>query len=290
MAVSTMEHAMRAVGDGDEVYFGGFGFAEPFAAAHQLIRDGVRELHLVRSSGGVLLDQLVGAGCVSDATIAHCWNAIGPVPTNAFRRAVEDGDPRTLDVEEHGLGSLVLRLFAGARRLPFIPAGPVESTGQFEHRAVPEKFSAVQFDGETHYVMRPLNPDVSIVHAQRADERGNVQLSGARADVKYGAMAAETLIVTTESIVQSDEIRQAPERTIVPGFMVDHVVETPGGAHPSGVHDCYGRDIDFLEHYGEVTRTRDGFDAFLEEFVYEIDDHANYLEAVRASGFEEAPA
>jgi glutaconate CoA-transferase subunit A len=287
MAVSTMTTAIEAVDGGDVVYVGGFGFAQPFSAVHELIRQGVSDLHVIRSSGGVLLDQLVGAGCVSETTIAHCWNAVGPTPTSAFRRAAEDGVPRPITVEEHGLGNLVLRLFAGARRLPFVPAGPVESTGQFENQSFSGKFSEVTFDGDSHYVMEPLNPDVSIIHVPRADERGNAQLTGARAEIKHGAMAADTLLVTTEEVVSSEQIQDTPDETVVPGFMIDHVVESPGGAHPSGVLGCYGRDIDYLEHYGEVTGSLDDFEAYLDEWVYGVSDRAEYLEAVRASGFAE---
>lgn len=285
MAVSTMEQAMRRVSDGDDVYVGGFGFAQPFAAAHELIRQGVSDLHVVRTSGDVLLDQLIGAGAVSRITIAHCWNAIGPAPTSAYRRAAEDGDPHPLAIEEYGLGNLVLRLFAGARRLPFVPAGPVESTGQFEHRQDDDKFLEVTLDGEQHYVMRPVRPDVGIIHVPRADERGNAQLTGARAEIKYGAMAADHLVVTADEIVSSDAIQSAPEHTVVPGFMVDDLVETPGGAHPSGLHGCYSRDIDYLEHYGQATTSRESFEVFLDEYVYGVDDHEEYLDVVRANGY-----
>lgn len=278
---------MGTVGDGDEVYVGGFGFAQPFAAAHELIRQDVSDLHVIRSSGDILLDQLIGGGCVSETTIAHCWNAVGPAATSAFRRAAEDGVPEPLAIEEHGLGNLVLRLFAGARDLPFVPAGPVEATGQFEHRLSPEKFTEVSLDGETHYVMRPLTPDVAIVHVRQADERGNVQLTGARAEIKFGAMAADRLVVTAEEIVDSEEIQDSPEDTIVPGFMVDAVVESPGGAHPSGVHGCYPRDIDYLEHYGDVTKTLEGFEEFLAEWVDGVADRAEYLETARSRGFTE---
>lgn len=287
MATASVREAIAPVEDGDEVYVGGFGFAQPFSAAHELIRRGVSDLHVVRSSGGVLLDQLVGAGCVSTATIAHCWNAAGPTPTHAFRRAVEDGVPGELAVEEHGLGTLALRLFAGARRLPFVPAGPVEGTGAFEHATFPETFAAVEFDGETHHVVRPLRPDVSVIHARRADERGNVQLTGARAEVKYGAMAADELVVTVEEVVSNGTIREVPEHTIVPSFAVDRVVESPGGAHPTGVHGGYPRDVPYLLHYGAETGTEADFEAFLNRWVHGVPDRAAYLALLPEEGFAE---
>lgn len=285
MAAPSVAQATRRIADGDEVYLGGFGFAQPFAVGHELIRQGRSDLHVVRSSGGILLDQLVGAGCVSKATIAHCWNAVGPAPTSAYRRAAEEGIPRPLAVEEYGLGNLVLRLFAGARRLPFVPAGPVEATGQFDHRQAEDKFVEATVGGETHHAMGPLNPDVSVVHAPRADERGNLQLTGARAEIKYGAMAGETLVATVEERVPGEAIQSAPEHTIVPGFMVDEVVEVPGGAHPAGVHGCYGRDIDYLEEYGRRTTSEEAFEAFVEEYVHAVEDRAQYLDVVRDNGF-----
>lgn len=285
MAVSSMEQAVSAVSNGDDVYIGGFGFAQPFSATHELIRQDISDLHVIRSSGDILLDQLVGAGCVEETTIAHCWNAIGPTATSAYRRAVEDSIPCSLDVEEFGLGLLVLRLFAGARRLPFIPAGPVEGTGQFEQQTFSEKFMPVEFDGKTHYVMRPLNPDVSIVHVRYADKRGNAQLTGPRGEIKYGAMAADTLIVTAEEIISSEEIQDTPEYTIVPDFMVDYVVESPGGSHPSGVHGAYNRDIDYLAYYGETTDTREGFEAFLDKWIYGVTDRAEYRELLETENF-----
>jgi glutaconate CoA-transferase subunit A len=287
MTVSTMTEAIGTVEDGDKAYVGGFGFAQPFSAIHELIRQNLSNLHVIRSSGDVLLDQLVGAGCVSETTIAHCWNAVGPTPTSAFRRAAEDSVPGPLTIEEHGLGNLVLRLFAGARRLPFVPAGPVESTGQFGHQSFADKFTEVTVEDETYYVMKPLNPDVSIIHVPRADRRGNAQLTGARAEIKHGAMAADTLIVTAEEFVTSESIQETPDETVLPGFMIDHVVESRGGAHPSGVHGRYARDIDYLQYYGEVTRSLDGFETYLDEWVYGVDDRTEYLEAVRANGFEE---
>ena len=289
MAVSTVTQAVDCISDGDEVYLGGFGFAQPFAVSHELVRQGVSDLHVVRASGDILLDQLVGAGCVSEATIAHCWNAVGPAPTSAYRRAAEDGIPQPLSTEEYGLGNLVLRLFAGARRLPFVPAGPVESTGQFEHRQSEEKFREVTVGGDSYYAMEPLNPDVSVIHAPRADERGNVQLTGAQAETKHGAMAADHLLVTVEEVVPAAETQSAPDHTVVPGFMIDDVVEVPGGAHPAGVHGHYARDIDYLQHYGNETASLASFEEFLEEYVGGVDDREEYLEVVRANGFGPNP-
>lgn len=285
-----MSDAVETIDDGDEVFLGGFGYNQPYSAVHELIRQGRSDLRIARTSGDTLLDQLIGAGCVSEVTSSHCWNAIGPTPTHAFRRAVEDGDPTDVAFEEHGLGNLVLRLFAGARRLPFVPAGPVEGTGQFEHRVEDDKFEPVTVGGEKHHVMQPLNPDVGVIHVHRADESGNVQIDGARAAMRYGAMACDRLIAVTEGVVTTDEIKQAPESTIVPSFVVDAVVESPGGSHPAGVLGRYERDVAYFEHYGEVTATRSGFEDYLDEWVYGVADRAAYLDRLEAAGFGEVVA
>lgn len=287
----SLAEVVAEVSDGDEVYLGGFGYNQPFAAAHEIIRQELSDLRIVRASGDIMLDQLVGAGCVSEAVVSHCWNAIGPTPTYAFRRAVEHGIPRPLAVEEYSLGNIVLRFFAGARHLPFIPTGPVEHTAQFENQALDEaKFVPVSYDDETYHVLPPLNPEIGFIHATRADDRGNAQLRGAHAAIKHGALACDRLVVLTEELVGSEEIQRTPGSTIVPEFMVDHVIHVPGGSHPSGVIDHYGRDVPYFQAYGDRTRTREGFEAFLEEWVYDVRDRAEYLEKAKAAGFEEVPS
>lgn len=286
-----LDTSVCAVHDGDTVFFGGFGYNQPFAIAHELIRREVSDLTVVRGSGDILLDQLVGAGCVSEAVVAHCWNAIGPTPTHAFRRAVESDDPQPLAVEEFGLGDLNLRLFAGARRLPFIPTTGVVGTGQFEHRMLDEnKFVEVTVGDETHHVLQPLAPDVGFVHVHRADESGNAQLFGPKAEMKYGAMACDHLVVTAEEIVATETIQSAPEQSILPAFIVDDVVEVLGGSHPAGVLDYYPRDVAYLEHYGEATVDTDGFEAFLDEWVYGVEDRSEYLTKLEESRFRRVPA
>lgn len=287
----TLTEAVADLSDGQEVYLGGFGFSQPFAAAHEMIRQGLSDLRIVRPSGDILLDQLVGAGCVSEAVISHCWNAIGPTPTHAFRRAVEDGEPRPLAVEEYSLGNIVLRFFAGARRLPFVPASPVEGTGQFEERALSDdKFVPVTVDGERYYVMPPLRPEVGFVHAHRVDEHGNAQLYGARAEIKHGAMSCDRLVVVAEEFVDSSAVQDTPNSTVIPGFMVDQVAVAPGGSHPTGVLGRYGRDVEYFQYYGEQTRTVEGFESFLDEWVYGVPDREEYVELARQRGFTEVPA
>lgn len=283
--LTTLEEAVGIVDDGSTVYLGGFGYNQPFAVVHELIRQEARELRVVRASGGVPLDLLIGAGCVREAVVSHCWNAIGPAPTYAFRRAVEDGVPRELDVEEFGLGELALRLFAGARGLPFVPAGAVEGTGQFQHRLHDDKYTPVEFDGETHHVLKPLAPDVGFVHVQRADEEGNAQLRGPRAELQWGALACDRLVVVAETIVDTDRIRETPGETLFGTASADAVVECPGGAHPSGVLDCYERDVPYLQYYASATETRGAFEEYVQTWIHDAESRQAYLRLLEEHGF-----
>lgn len=288
MTRSTLGEAIDHVSAGDTVYLGGFGYNQPFAVAHELIRRGVDDLRVVRPSGDILLDQLVGAGLVAETVTSHCWNAIGPSPTHAFRRAVEDGDPRPLQVAEFGLGDLVLRFFAGARGLPFVPAAPPTGTGQFEQAAGRDAFASVTVDGASHHVMDPLAPDVGCIHVHRADEQGNAQLRGPLAELPDGPLACETVIVTAEEIVPTETIRATPELTVLPAVAVDAVVECPGGAHPSGVIGRYERDVAYLQAYTEWTETAAGFEEFLQTWVYDVSDRSAYRDLATAEGFGDA--
>jgi glutaconate CoA-transferase subunit A len=277
--------AICRVDDGDEVFIGGFGYNQPFAAAHEFIRQDLEDLRVVRASGGILLDQLVGAGCVSEIVASHCWNVIGPTPTHAFRRAVEDGVPNEISVREYGLGDLVLRLFAGARRLPFVPTGPADGLNELTPPCEADDLATVTFKGTNYDVLQPLNPDVGIIHAARVDTDGNVHVRGPLAEMKHGAMAAETLIVQAEKIVSTDLTRETPERTLLPGFMVDDAVEVPGGARPSGVLYNYERDIEFFAHYGANTETVADFEAFLDKWVRDVSTPREYLDLLVDEGF-----
>jgi glutaconate CoA-transferase subunit A len=282
---TSLAEAVGHAAAGYSVYLGGLGFNQPFAAAHELIRQDLDQLTVIRPSGDIMLDQLIGAGCVSHVIISHCWNAIGPAPTHAFRRAVESGDPNPITVEEYGLGDFTLRLLSGARDLPFVPAGPARGTGQYKHAVADDKYVPVEMEDTEYLVMKPLKPDIGFVHVHKADSRGNAQISGPHAEMKHGAMAADRLVVLTEEIVSNDEIREQPRQTILPEYLVDHLVEVPGGSHPSGVLGRYGRDLEYFEQYAERTESVDGFDDYLEKWVYGVNGRAEYLELLNAEGF-----
>jgi len=273
------EAVERFVGDGAEVYFGGFGFMQAFALAHEVIRQRKTGLTVVREAGDILVDQLIGAGCVRRVITSHIWNPIGPSSAYCFRRAVEKGDP-PIEVEEMGYGAISMALFAGAMGLPFMPTTEHVATGQFQHRSFlgDRKFQVIEspFSGEKVTLVAPLTPEVGLVHVQRADVEGNSQLAGPLGNIRYGANACRTIVVSAEEIVDKGLIQLSSNLTIIPGFRVAAVVHEPWGAHPSESFGYYDRDIHFAYDYSQQAHAREGFEAFLEEWVYGLADRREY--------------
>lgn len=267
------------VQDGSTVYFGGFGFLQAFSLAHEVIRQRKRELTVVREAGDILVDQLIGAGCVRRLVTSHVWNPIGPSSAYCFRRAVEERDP-PVEVEEMGYGSISMALMAGAMDLPFMPTTEHAGTGQFQHRSFlgERKFQVIEspFSGEKVTVVAPLKPEVGLIHVQRADVEGNCQVVGPLGNLRFGANACRTIVASAEEIVDKGLIQLSSNLTIIPGFRVSAVVHDSLGAHPSESFGYYDRDIQFAYGYSQRARTRDGFQAFLDEWVFGVNDREEY--------------
>lgn len=283
--LSLAQAAARFVRPRSWVYLGNFGSVN-FAAGHELIRQGIDDLWLVMSSGGILFDQLVGTGQVARAVIGHCWNPIGPGPAHAFRRAVEHGRPRPFELTEMTLGSLNLALMAGAHDWPFAPelalagSGYAQTLGADRYARVESPFAP----GERVGVVAPIRPDVAIVHAQLVDRWGNAQILGPRGEVSWAAFAADAVVVVAEEVVDDDVVLAHPERTVVPGVAVDAIVVEPWAAHPEGVYGHYERDIDHFAYYERESRDEAGLQAYLDRFVRGVADRAGYLRAVVDAG------
>lgn len=277
--MTAREAVERFVGDGEVVYIGGFGFMQAYALAHEVIRQGKRDLTVVREAGDILVDQLIGAGCVRRVIASHLWNPIGPSSAYCFRRAMEGRDP-PIEMEEMGYGAICMALMAGALDLPFMPTTEHVGTGQFQHRSFlgDRKFQVVEspFSGEKVTVVAPLKPDVGLVHVQRADVEGNSQVIGPLGNLRYGANACRTIVVSAEEIVDKGLVQLSSNLTIVPGFRVAAVVHEPWGAHPSEAFGYYDRDIHFAYGYSQQARTREGFDDFLKEWVNGVADRREY--------------
>lgn len=247
------------------VFLGGFGHAVPFALGHELIRAGRRDLTICRSGADILADQLIAAGCVSKVVFGWIGNPDVGI-SHAFRRAVADG---TIEWEEWTNWSMVLRLQAGASGVPFLPARVLlagDGPGELPDLATVRD----PYSGEELTAIPALRPDVALVHAQRADQDGNVQLWGIVGDTVVGALASDRIVVTVEEIVDTSLVRAQPDRTVLPAHRVTEVVEVPWGAHPSYVDGYYTRDDDHFRHYDRVSRTADGTEAHLSEWVHGV--------------------
>ncbi len=254
--------------------------AIPFAAGHEIIRQRKQDLTLIGPISDILFDQLVGAGAVK--TVVAAW--VGNVNIGSgynFRRAVEQSQPNGLEVRDHSNFTLALALTAGSLGAPFIPTHTVMGSElSSTNTDLIERINPLNERGEPLLLVRALNPDVTIVHVQRACEDGGAHFWGSLGVTREAALAAKHLIITAEEIVPSAVIYSDPNRVLVPPFKVDAVVPVAGGAHPSPVQGYYGRDHDIYTTYGEQSRTTEGMATWLEEWVYGLKSHYDYLDKV----------
>jgi len=267
------------VQDGDTVFLGGLVAFEPYAAAHEIIRQRKKNLVVSKSAGMLILDLLIGAGCVRKVVTSYIWNPAYK-PAHAFRRAVEQGIPHRIELEEYSFFTLGLAYFAGALDLPFVATKSLLGTDILQKQlSMSEKIKVLEspFTGELATVIAPLKHDVGIIHVQRADEEGNAQAWGPLAADRWGIASCSRIIVTAEEIVPSEVIRKDPQRTILPGFRVNAVVEEPWSSHPDYVPGFYDRDWRYFAFYHEATKTLEGFSRYLEEWIYGVKSRKEYL-------------
>ena len=268
------------VRDGQTVALEGFGHLVPTAAAHEIIRQGLRGLALARMTGDPLVDQLLAAGCVTKLICSFLGNsAAGSL--HEVRRRAEHADPAPLALEEYSHGGMVARYAAGAARLPF---APIRSYAGSDLARLNPRIKSVTdpYGGGEIHVVPALNPDVSIIHAQRADRAGNVQAWGVLGVQQEVAFAGAAVIVTVEEIVDDEVIRSDPNRTIVPSHAVDAVVACPRGAHPAPVQGYYDRDDAFLREWSERGRDPAALRAWIDRHVRGTKDHAEFIASLGA--------
>jgi glutaconate CoA-transferase subunit A len=251
------------VHDGDTVAMEGFTHLIPFAAAHEIIRQGITDLTLVRMTPDVIYDQLIGAGLVRKLVFSWGGNP-GVGSLHRFRDAVENGWPRPLELDEHSHAGMANRYVAGASRLPFAVLRGYRGSDLAERTDTVATVTC-PFTGEELAAVRAINPDVTVIHAQQADVDGNVQLWGLTGVQKEAALAAERVLVTVEEVVERLEPR--PGGVVLPTWAVTAVAHVPGGAHPSYAAGHSVRDNDFYEAWDPVSRDRDAFLAWIKEHV-----------------------
>lgn len=271
--VVSMKDAIAAnVRDGDTLVIEGFTHLICFAAGHEIIRQRRRGLTLARLTPDLVYDQLIGAGCARKLVFSWAGNP-GAGSLHAFRRAVEAG---ALELEEYSHFGMVTRLAAGAARLPF---GVMRNYMGTDLPAANPLIRTVTcpYTGEALATVPALNPDVTIVHAQRADRQGNAQVWGLMGVQKEAAFASARVVVVVEELVDEAVIRADPNRTLIPGLIVDAVVVEPWGCHPSYAQGHYDRDNDFYVAWEAISRDPARLQAYLDERVLGVADRAEYL-------------
>ena len=269
--VSLADAVAAAIHDGDAVAMEGFTHLIPFAAGHEVIRQGRHDLTLIRMTPDVIYDQLIGAGCASKLVFSWGGNP-GAGSLHRFRDAIENGWPAPLETEEHSHAGMVNRYVAGASGIPFAVLRGYAGTG-LEGLPGLDGQPAVRrvtcpFTGESLAAVAALRPDVAVIHAQRADRTGNVQLWGITGVQKEAVLAARRSIVTVEEIVA--ELIPQPGAIVLPGWTVGYVAPVPGGAHPSYALGYSSRDNDYYVAWDAIARDRDTFTRWLDDQVYAV--------------------
>lgn len=294
--VMSLSQAVRSfIPDGAHISFGGFTInRQPMAVAYEIIRQQIKDLHVYMHSGGQALDPLIGAGCVRAVEIAYGGNGRFAPTCVRFRKAVESGE---IVVEDYTNYQMTMRFWAGAVGVPFAPVTSsigtdIVSRGGFDEEfrrqdeRLPSKKLVVvgnpfhEGSKERVVLVPAINPDVTVIHAQRADRQGTVCIEGLTfADVEQ-AKAARHLVVTCEEVVSTQVLRADPSRNQIPFFIVDALVPLPYGAHPTACYGYYDYDAQHLNYYRQIAADDEKFKGYLDEYVHSVGEHRGYLDKI----------
>jgi glutaconate CoA-transferase subunit A len=279
--LTTLADAVASIPSGSHIALSGFAIARcNMAFAREVIRQGIKRLTISQCVGAMDADLLVGAGAVE--RIIYGGGSLDRFGRLAWvNRGIEDG---TLIAEEYSSLSIAFRYLAGSLGLPFVPIRSLAAS-DLEKRLREQDASHLAtitnpFTGDQWLALKPLLPDVSVVQVQIADAEGNAWIFGPRWDNTEQVRASKRAIVIAEEIVSTEVIRREPERTVIPGFLVSHVVHLPFSAHPTSVYRAYDYDAEQIEAYVQAQETREKFDAYLERYVFGVKDHWEYLERI----------
>jgi glutaconate CoA-transferase subunit A len=276
----------RYVDDGDTVFIQWQPFA-PMAAIHEVIRQGIDGLEITCASmthGG---DLMVGSGVADKVKTGYFGLELLGL-SQCFRRAVEDDVPHEIEIEEYANFNIQMMSLAGALGFPFVPTKNLLGTDYLEKGGDTREFEVMEspFDGDRVALLPAYQPDVGLIHAQRADKQGNVQTWGA--GVEFGLHACDTVVATVEEVVDSDIITRDPDRTVIPNHRVEAIVEEPWGAHPENVYGYYDIDWTFKQGIADAFQSPEGVQQYLDEWVHGVADRTEYLEQyVDRFGFTE---
>jgi glutaconate CoA-transferase, subunit A len=268
--VSLPEGIAAVVNDGDTLVMEGFTHLIPFAAGHEIIRQRRRDLTLVRMTPDLIYDQLIGMGCASKLIFSWGGNP-GVGSLHRFRDAVENGWPLPLELEEHSHAGMANRYLAGASGLPFAVLRGYVGTD------LPAQTDTIRpitcpFTGEVLTAVPALSPDVTIIHAQRADRKGNVQMWGILGVQKEAVLAAKRSLITVEEIV--DSLDPKPQEVVLPSFSTTYVAVAPGGSHPSYAQGYSLRDNAFYTEWDAISKDRDTFLRWMDANVLQTESVA----------------
>ncbi|MGB0035954.1 MAG: CoA transferase subunit A [Candidatus Acidiferrales bacterium] len=277
---SLREAVASLVHDGDSVALEGFTHLIPYAAGHEVIRQRRRNLTLMRMTPDLIYDQMIGMGAASRLIFSWGGNP-GVGSLHRFRDAIQAGWPAPLEIEEHSHADMAARYQAGASGLPFAVIRGYVGSDMPKHNKKIQTITC-PFTGEVLTATPALNPDVTIIHAQKADTKGNVLIYGIIGIQKEAALAAKRVIVTVEEIV--DDLKAPVNACVLPGWVVSCVCKVPGGAHPSYAHGYYDRDNMFCKTWDGISRERETFLAWMNRHVLGTGDFAEYRRSIEAEG------
>jgi len=265
------EAIQKYIHNGDVIYAAGFTHMIPFAAAHEIIRQKIKNLTVARATPDLVYDMLTAAGCVKKVIFSYIGNP-GVGSLRIMREAIEKGE---IEWEEYSHFGMISRLQAGATGLPFMPMNQTGAT-DLEKSNPNIKRITDPYSGKEVIVVPPLNPDVAIVHVQRCDENGNSQIWGIVGEQKEAAFASKHVIITAEEIVDEETIRSDPNRTVIPSFIVDAVCHVPFAAHPSYTQGYYDRDNLFYLAWDEISQSPVKVNEWLQQWVFDVTDRNEY--------------
>lgn len=305
--VMDLDEAVRTfVRDGSHMSIGGFSISRnPMAAVYTIIRQGIKNLHVYVHSNGTGIDELIGGGCISRLEIAYGGNGKAATTCIRFRKAVQEGE---IQVEDYSNYQMTLRFAAGAMGVPFLPTrsslgtdiinrwGFSEEMRQKDPKIAGKKLVVVDnpfgswADAPRVVLVPAINPDVTILHVQKADDQGTCRILGLTyADIEQ-AKASRHVIVTCEELVEPGELRENPGLNQIPFIHVSAVCHVPYGAYPTAVYRCYDYDPDYLIAYAKAARDERLFRKYQDQFIYGVSNHGEFLERVGRKRLEEIKA
>lgn len=261
--------------DNDTIFIGGFGHLIPFFLSHELIRQNKKDLTICRSGADILFDQLIAAKIIKKVIFGYIGNpSIGL--SHSFNRAYKS---KKIEVEEWTNQSMILRFHAARMGVSYLPS-KILQIGDKPPSIDYLQSTSCPYTGNIYSAIPSLKPDVALIHAQKADKYGNVQMWGIDGDTIEGALASDKIIVSVEKIIDNETLKLSPEKTVIPSHRVTSIVEVPFGAYPSYVSGFYSRDDDHYKEYDSISRDEDKLAQYLDEWIYSSETITEYQEMI----------